>query len=89
MVHLWKEFGLALGQKPPTLESIQSSNNYTYVEKCFTEVLAAWLNENKSPHSSGHNWVEVIAALKSPSVNMDDHAHKLVHVLAGIGKCIT
>ena len=76
-VHLWKEFGLSLGLKPPTLEIIRS-NHLKDVRFCFTNVLAAWLNGEDRPHDSpGPNWKGVIAALKSPSVKMSDYADQL------------
>ena len=83
-VHLWREFGLAIGLKPSTLEVIKS-NNLKDVEICFTEVLASWLNgEDRSRDSpAGPNWEEVIAALRSPSLNMRDCAHQLLEKLAG------
>ena len=60
--HLWKEFGLALHLKTPTLERIKNSGGTV---RCFTEVLAAWLNgEDRSHDSTTPNWGEAIAALK-------------------------
>ena len=85
-MHLWREFGLAIGLKPSTLEAIKS-NYLKEVEICFTEVLASWLNgEDRSRDSpAGPNWEEVIAVLKSPSLNMRDCAHQLIQKLTGIG----
>ena len=84
-MHLWREFGLAIGLKPSTLEAIKS-NYLKEVEICFTEVLASWLNgEDRSRDSpAGPNWEEVIAVLKSPSLNMRDCAHQLIQKLTGI-----
>ena len=84
VVHLWREFGLAIGLKPSTLEVIKS-NNLMDVEIRFTEVLASWLNgEDRSRDSpAGPNWEEVIAALRSPSLNMRDYAHQLMQKLTG------
>ena len=82
VVHLWKEFGLALGLKPPTLERIWGCYVHQ-VERCFTEVIAAWLNGEDRPHNSPDpNWEEVIAALKSPSVDKKDHALQLTKQLS-------
>jgi hypothetical protein len=82
-VHLWREFGLAVGLKSLRLEVIRS-NNLRDAELCFTEMLAAWLNgEDRLCNSSGPNWEEVIAALKSPSVNMGDHMHQILQKLTG------
>ena len=84
VVHLWREFGLAIGLKPSTLEVIKS-NNLMDVEICFTKVLASWLNGEDRSHDSpaGPNWEEVIAALRSPSLNMRDCAHQLMQKLTG------
>ena len=88
MVHLWKEFGLALGLKPTTLERIRS-NHLKDVESCFTEALAAWLKGEDRPHDSpGPNWEEVMSALKSPSVNMRDYAHQLTQKLESESKLV-
>jgi hypothetical protein len=82
VVHLWREFGLALGLTPATLERIRS-NNLKDVDCCFTGVLAAWLNGEDTHHDSPcPNWGEVVAALKSPSVNMQDCAQQVVQNLA-------
>ena len=68
-------FGCALGLKQPTLERINS--HYQQVERCFTEVLAAWLREEDRPHTlPGPNWGEVISALKS--MNMTELADRLI-----------
>ena len=60
--HLWKEFGLALHLKTLTLERIKNSGD---IIRCFTEVLAAWLNgEDRAHDTPAPSWGEVIAALK-------------------------
>ena len=62
VAHLWKEVGLALHLKTPTLERIKNSGD---IIRCFTEVLAAWLNgEDRSHDSTAPNWGEAIAAIK-------------------------
>lgn len=81
VVLYWKEFGRALGLKPITIESIKSRYLYhQHIQRCFTEVLATWLNgRDRPPDSPGPNWKELIAALKS--VDMRDYAHQLVQTL--------
>lgn len=69
------EFGCALGLKQPTLERIKS--HYQHIERCFTEVLAAWLKEeDRPPTLPSPNWGEVIAALKT--VDMMELADYLI-----------
>ena len=66
MVHIWRELGIALGLKQLTLERIGRYYR-NQMDRCFTEVIAAWLSGEDRPHSSADpNWVEVAAALKSP-----------------------
>ena len=61
VAHLWKEVGLALHLKTPTLERIKNSGDTI---RCFTEVLASWLNgEDRAHDSPAPNWGEAIAAL--------------------------
>lgn len=81
VVYPW-EFGRALGLKKPTLEKIRSRYTYLqHIERCFTEVLAAWLNGEDRPHGSpGPNWKEVVCALRS--VDMREYAHRLMERLA-------
>lgn len=80
VVYPWK-FGHALGLKPPTLEKIKSRYMYyEHIDRCFTEVLAAWLERYDRPHDlPDPNWEEVVAALKS--VDMTDFVHKLTQKL--------
>ena len=64
VAHLWKEVGLALHLKTPTLERIRESGDMRVV-RCFTDMLAAWLNREDRPHDSpAPNWGEAIAAIK-------------------------
>jgi hypothetical protein len=73
------KFGRALGIKPSTLEVIKSQYSQN-IERCFTEVLASWLNRQDRPHNSPDpNWGEVVAALKS--VGRTDLADQLVQKL--------
>ena len=61
VAHLWKEVGLALHLKTPTLERIRESGDMRVV-RCFTDMLAAWLNREDRPHDP--SWGEAIAAIK-------------------------
>ena len=81
--HVWKELGAALGLKQATLEKIRS-RYLQQIDCCFTEVLAAWLNEEDRPHDSpGHpNWEEVTTALKSPTVGDGDLAQSIMETIA-------
>ena len=84
VVHIWKEIGLALGLKQPTLERIKSYY-HQHSDCCLTEAIAAWLNGEDRPHDSpGPNWGEVLTALKS--VNKKDQAHQLLLKLKGMFK---
>lgn len=84
VVHLWKEFGHALGLKPFTLKIIKSQYLHHHnIEYCLTEVLAAWLSGKDRPHDSpGPNWGEVKAALET--VEMKRLAHQLTRKLTGM-----
>ena len=74
------KFGHALGLKPTTLERIKSCY-FHQMDRCFTEVLAAWLERQDRPHDSPDpNWGEVMTALNSE--DMTDIAHQLIQELA-------
>lgn len=77
----WEQFGLALKMSPLTLQRIRSS--YPQLsERCFTEMLAAWLNgEHRPQESPDPNWGEVIDVLKAPSVNRRDVSYQLLLTL--------
>ena len=72
------KFGCALGLKQSTVERIRNRYPYVqYFERCFSEILAAWLNEEDKPHKlPGPRWGEVIAALKT--VDMTELADHLI-----------
>ena len=84
MVHLWRKFGLALGLEPLTLERIRSNSSPKDAESSFTEMLATWLKgEDRLCDDCSPNWGEVIAALRSPSVERREYADNLVLKLRG------
>ena len=70
------KFGCALGLKQATVERIRNRYSYQqHFERCFSEILAAWLNEEDRPHElPGPNWGEVITALKTVGMmELADH----------------
>ena len=61
----WKEIGSNLGLKSGDIESI-SLNNQCNTDRCFRDMLAAWLRE-----AGTHiNWTTLLNVLKSPQVGM-------------------
>ncbi len=75
-MHLWQEFGRAVYIKQSTLDKIAA--NFREVERCFTEMLAAWF---KGEDSTGPTWGDVICALKSPAMNKEELAQQLIQKL--------
>ena len=63
MAYLWKQFGLAVGLNPGTLNTIQANNgNLPDGQKaCLGEVFIKWQQQVTSPYK----WRTVAEALKS------------------------
>ena len=79
IAHVWKDFGLALGLRESTLRKIQQCYHLHQIDRCFTEVIAAWLNgEDRSQHSPEPSWQEIISALKSLSLNTTDCIYQFI-----------
>ena len=75
----WEGFGLALKMKKITLERIRSCY-HQLSERCFTEMLAAWLRgEDRPQESPGPSWREVTDALKAQ--NRRNVSHQLLLTL--------
>ena len=62
----WKELGLALGLRKPTLDRI--CEDHREVSKCTMEMLSSWL-QWKDDCKATCNWRSLIDALRHPTVN--------------------
>ena len=65
----WRELGLALGLKKPTLDEIYANYHYD-VSSCKREMLSKWLNWVDDCEATC-NWQSLATALRDPTV---DHA---------------
>ena len=84
IMHLWKEFGLALGFKPVSLEIIRRNNLSSSIQSCFTEMLAAWLKGEGTPlDAAGPSWAAVVTALQSSPVHWGEYASQIIQRLKG------
>ena len=68
-VNKWLLLGLQLGLLYPTLKSIET-NEHNIVEKCKTEMIAAWLNQQDNVSKIGvPSWPVLQAALREIGEN--------------------
>ena len=63
----WKELGLALHLKKPTLDNIYE--DHREVSKCKMEMLSSWLQQAAADFEVTCNWWSLAKALRDPTVN--------------------
>ena len=72
MIDKWFQIGVQLGISESKLRQIES--NHRTVERCFSEMISFWLNENTQVAVS---WNSLVDILESPFVNEKGLANKL------------
>ena len=71
----WTLVGLQLDFKKSDLDAIDKSTNNRSVDDCFVEMLTKWLQRGDPRAPS--TWSALIAALKGPTVDLQDLANKV------------
>ena len=70
----WYNIGIELSLKEDDLEAIKSDNRD--IDSCFRCMISMWLRQvDREPTVA---WTKIIEALKAPSVNFSQLAHRLV-----------
>ena len=78
VAHKWDFIGIKLYQDN-LVQSLRYSEK-SAAQK-LTEILQGWLNGPRAPGDDLAAWRELVAALRSPAVNLDEMARKIEEVL--------
>ena len=82
----WKELGLKLGLRYPTLDKIEV-NKLNKVDDCKMEMLACWLRkQDKVKSKNGPSWEQLVKVLRA--MKKSDIVENVVRVLHDINKSV-